>query len=246
MRVLGKYDKIKQEISELLEQGEKMHTHLVKSKEDPSQLAYFIRVYEVWYTKALYIVKQILPERLEDFIQLYKLDKRKDINLSTYTISDALNRIGHYGDLYGPWTAASNFLRQYKILSACLDKFDSKVYDLQLILQADIFDSEIDSAHHLLKMGYLRPAGAICGVVIEKHLSTVCVNRNISVKKKNPSIADYNEALKDIAYGIVEWRKIQRLADIRNLCDHSKEREPMKDEVEELISGTSWLSKTIF
>ena len=66
------------------------------------------------------------------------------------------------------------------------------------------------------------------------------------MKKKNPTIADFNDALKDNAYDVVEWRRIQRLGDIRNLCDHSKDREPTKDEVEELISGTERTIKTVF
>lgn len=132
------------------------------------------------------------------------------------------------------------------MLQACLDSFDSKVFDIQTMLQADIFDSELDSAKHLLKVGFLRPAGAICGVVIEKHLSKVCENRGISLKKKHPAIIDYNDALKDVAYDVVEWRRIQRLADIRNLCDHNKGREPTKDEIEELISGTEKLIKNVF
>ena len=95
-------------------------------------------------------------------------------------------------------------------------------------------------------MGYYRAAGAICGVVLEKHFSGVCDKRSIILKKKNPTIADYNDALKDNAYDTIEWRRIQRLGDIRNLCDHSKDREPTKDEVEELISGTERTIKTVF
>ncbi len=137
-------------------------------------------------------------------------------------------------------------MQQVSILKTCLECFDNRIFDMQMLLQADIFDSEIDSAKHLLKMGFLRAAGAVCGVVLEKHFSNVCTNRNISISKKNPTIADYNYALKDNAYDTLVWRRIQRLGDIRNLCDHNKDREPLKDEVEELISGTERVIKTIF
>lgn len=46
-------------------------------------------------------------------------------------------------------------------------------------------------------------------------------------KEKNPSINDYNELLK--SNGVIDvpvWRNIQRLADIRNMCDHHKQTEP--------------------
>ena len=36
-------------------------------------------------------------------------------------------------------------------------------------------------------------------------------------------------------YDIINWRFIQHLGDIRNFCDHKKQREPLKEEIEELI-----------
>lgn len=39
---------------------------------------------------------------------------------------------------------------------------------------------------------------------------------------------------------------IQHLGDIRNLCDHNKDREPTKEEVEELINGIDQIIKTNF
>jgi hypothetical protein len=42
------------------------------------------------------------------------------------------------------------------------------------------------------------------------------------------------------------WRFIQHLADITNLCDHNKEREPTEEEVQELIEGVSKVVKTTF
>ena len=95
-------------------------------------------------------------------------------------------------------------------------------------------------------MGFLRAAGAICGVIIEKHFAQVCNSRSIVLKKKDPTISDYNDAFKDSIYDTIEWRRIQRLGDIRNLCDHNKGREPTKEEVEELIAGTDRVIKTIF
>ena len=247
---MERYSDIKQEIVELIEAGEKLYKALKAKKDSDSgninceDIGFFVNNYETWYTKALVVIKQLSPERYQDFIKLYSDNKRKELLKNTYCISDALRITRQYA--YGPWAASLCVLRQVHMLQACLDSFDSKVFDIQTTLQADIFDSELDSAKHLLKVGFLRPAGAICGVVIEKHFSKVCENRGISLKKKHPTIIDYNDALKDVAYDVVEWRRIQRLADIRNLCDHNKDREPTKDEVEELISGTEKLIKNVF
>lgn len=241
------YTEIKNEISQLIGMGRGMFVSLESTQPNNCpDMTYFLTNYETWYTKALMLIKQITPDRVSDFVILYSNPQRKEISFSTYCISDALRTLQHPNGWYGPWAAKFCVLSQINMLQACLDKFDSKIYDIQIILQADIFDSEIESAKHLLKMGFLRAAGAICGVVLEKHFKSVCQNWNISIRKNNPTIADYNDALKDCAYDIIEWRKIQHLGDIRNLCDHSKDREPTKEEVEELISGTERVTKTIY
>ena len=107
--------------------------------------------------------------------------------------------------------------------------------------------SELDAARELLKNGFLRASGAICGVILEKHLGQVCTNHSLSLRKKNPAINDYNQLLKDEnVIDVPTWRLIQRLADIRNLCDHNKEREPKKDETEDLINGVDKVIKELF
>jgi hypothetical protein len=66
------------------------------------------------------------------------------------------------------------------------------------------------------------------------------VNHSIKSRKKHPTIADMNDLLKsDTVIDIPTWRQIQRLGDIRNLCDHNRNREPSQNEVEELIAGVS-------
>ncbi len=238
---------LKTEINEIVEKGKELYKSICPNDTGSAEdISYFVSNYEKWYSKALPVIKQLLPDRLNDFSLLYSNEKRKELCVSTYTISDALRGISHSYRNFNPSTASLCVLRQINMVQSCLDTFDSKIFDMQTILQADVFDSEIDSAKHLLKMGFLRAAGAICGVVIEKHFAGVCANHNIVITKKNPTIADYNDKLKDVAYDTIEWRRMQRLGDLRNLCDHNKDREPTKDEVEELISGTERIIKTIF
>ena len=97
--------------------------------------------------------------------------------------------------------------------------------DLTAVLQADLFDSEIESAGALPRPGISGRLGAICGVILEKHLHHVCDIHNIKVAKKNPGISDLIHLLKDGSVIMVaQWLFIQSLADIRNLCDHAKGR----------------------
>ena len=242
---MNKSNEIKKEIEKLLEDWALISAALLKSEDEKeNKWMTFLTTYDLWYSKALNIVKNILPDRLNDFIILYRNDKRKNITVSNYTISDALKglKIGSST----PFSATPCLFQQMTILKACLEKFDSKIYDIQAILQADLFDTELDSARYLLKNGFLRASGAICGVILEKHLSKVCDDHGIKISKKDPSLATYNDALKENVYDTIEWRRMQRMADLRNLCDHNKPKEPTKEEVEELISGTDRVIKTIF
>ena len=246
---MDNFDSIKEELKSLIAEGEKL-LDSIKTIRNPKSgndemkdYLYFASNYEQWYSKGIRCVKTVLPDRFDDFCKLYKNEKRKEITRANYTVSDALKGVTR--STVKPSNAFTNMFSQINILKACLEGFDSKINNIQQLLQYDIFDDEVESAKHLLSKGFLRASGAICGVVIEKHLSSICRNRGISIKKKNPTISDYNDALKDQAYDTIPWRRIQHLGDIRNLCDHSKEREPTKEEIEDLILGVEWLLGTI-
>lgn len=211
--------------------------------------------YHNWYNQSFSIIKYLLPDRLIEFELFYKGEqKRKIINLLTFTIQDWLlgaravfdDRTGKkaFDDLT---TTIMKFNTQLKILKSVKVKFESSLFDIKQLLQADLFDSEIDSSKELLKNGYLRASGVIAGVVLEAHLSQVCNNHNIIINKRNPTINDFNEILKQ--NNIIDtpnWRFIQRLGDLRNLCSHKRGREPLKEEVEELINGVDKITKTLY
>lgn len=209
----------------------------------------FQQNYERWYSESLAAIKQILPDRLEDFKVLYKNDKRKVTDYLSYTISDYLINLRvtiGYEVKVDSSAAYPKFQQQLNILESTRKRFSSLLFDIKQLLQADLFDTELDSARELAKKGFLRAAGAIAGVLIEKHLREVLTNRNIKITKTNPGISDLNEQLKNNnIIEVPQWRHIQLLADIRNLCDHKKTREPKKEEIEDLLDGTNKLLKTI-
>ena len=223
-----------------------------KAKEYISKLPKFKEEYQKWYSEAQAVIKQALPERLNDFNSYFEYPKpRKEITFQNYMIRDYLQglkitRAGYIVVVDGA-AAIPEFVQQLNIIKAAKKTLDSTLMDLRAILQADLFDSEIESGRALAKAGYLRAAGAICGVVIEKHLTHVCEMRNIAIKKKNPGISDLNQLLKDeSAISIPQWRFNQHLADIRNICDHAKGREPTKEEIQDLVEGAEKILKTIF
>jgi phage tail protein X len=84
-------------------------------------------------------------------------------------------------------------------------------------------------------------------VVLERHLATVCDNHKVSVAKKNPTIADFNEALKAATViDLPQWRFIQHLADLRNMCDHARTPDPTSEQIGDLVAGVKKITKTVF
>ena len=206
--------------------------------------------YQEWYSESLTILKQILPDRLNDFKQLYERPvNRKQIDFLTYVISDAIIGLqtNRDGERVADDTAAiPKFQAQLAILTSLRIRFSSSLFEIRQLVQADLFDSEIDSARHLLKNKFLRAAGAIAGVVLEKHLKQICDDHSLKVTKKNPSIGDLNELLKTaMVIDVPQWRHITLLGDIRNICDHNKQKEPTEQQVTDLIDGTDRVLKMI-
>jgi hypothetical protein len=214
----------------------------------------FDREYQRWYTEATTLLRQVIPDRLPEFIELYMgKGNRKSINVQTYTIQDWLNGLRNEKPVVGekPFQETeaiyARFRTQQAIVGAANARFESSLFDIKQLLQVDLFDSEIEVSRELLSRGFVRAAGAVAGVVLEKHLAQVCENHKVALKKKHAMISSLNDALKDAGVlDIPAWRQIQRLGDLRNFCDHDKERDPTNVEVEELIAGADKLAKTLF
>lgn len=244
-------EKYKNDLKKLIDNGKVLFSDLTKKKDKASA---FHSGYQKWYSEAQEVVRQILPNRFSEFNQLYYEEKRKNIDSSTYTIKDwilgiraSVNEFTGEKRFEDFGAAIMRFQNQLSILESAEARFDSSLFEIKQLVQADLFDSELDAAQELNKKGFTRGAGAVAGVVLEGHLAQVCENHKIKITKKDPSINDYNQLLKDNdVIEIKDWRFIQHLADLRNLCDHNKKREPKKEEIDELINGVEKMTKTIF
>jgi len=226
------------------------------TKEFLKTLPSFKNTYQLWYSEAKILVKQLLPDRLSDFVSHYEKPKgRKDISFENYKIEDYLQglrvtrTVGYLEEkkLAGPDAAIPQFEQQLAILKSVENRFESSLFDIRQLVQADLFDSELDAARELAKNKFSRPAGALAGVVLERHLAQVCGNHAIKIAKRSPAISDLNDALKGAnVIDIPTWRFIQHLADIRNQCDHDKKSEPTAEQVDGLIAGVVKVTKTVF
>lgn len=208
--------------------------------------------YQSWYSESLVVVRQLIPDRLDDFVSHYQKPRnRKEISFENYKMQDYLQglRITRGGGsevVVDESAGIPQFQQQRAILNSAKARFKSSLFEIRQLVQADLFDSEIESARELLKNNFLRGAGAIAGVVLEKHLRQVCDNHNVKIAKKNPGIADLNDALKNAGViDVPQWRQITLLGDYRNLCDHNKDKEPTAEQVTDLLDGTDKVIKML-
>jgi hypothetical protein len=262
-------DRYKKDLDQLVREGgmlynaiqarylpDEFNAAIVKAGHDPSEfrekLPDFNKDYQRWYSEAKALIRQLLPDRLDDFVRYYETPRsRKSISSENYRIEDALQGLrvprSGWGLDVGPKHAIPHFWQQLNILEAVKARFESSLFDIKQLLQADLFDSELDAARELQKNGYLRAAGAVAGVVLEGHLKAVAANHSLSTKKGHPTISDFNDLLKaGNVLDVPEWRRIQRLGDLRNLCDHAKGRDPTGEEITELIAGVDKTTRTVF
>lgn len=209
----------------------------------------FGKIYQHWYSRALKVVESLAPERLEEFVSYYRVDpKRECIDKGNYVIQDFLK-----GITLSDWKEEDtqnltkiNFMNQIQILSSLSIRVDGVLQDVTGHLFAELQDAELAVASQLKKVSR-RAAGALAGVVLERHLQRVAQNHKIAIPKSSPSLSDLNDPIRNAGvYDVPTWRKIQLLADIRNLCAHKKKREPTDDEVDELISGVNLVIKSVF
>ena len=212
----------------------------------------FSMKYQSWYSRALEAVDVFLPARAAEFRDLYRPEKRKELSVQTYGIADFLlgftvSRFGGVPAFDTTDVSQAKLLQQVVIIRAISTRLDSSLASIRSIVQADLFDSEIAAAKDLQKNGHHRAAGMVAGVVLERHLRTVCQTHKVSIRKKNPTLSDFNELLKVAeVIDVPTWRLIQRLGDIRSLAAHAKEREPTADEVSDLIAGAEKITKSVF
>jgi hypothetical protein len=228
MRNLDKYRK---DLSALIELGQDMYLDLTiramekqgKKVDKEHQVVKkvagaFESKYQKWYTEAFAIIKQLLPDRLSEFEAFYKADsKRKTVDTTTYKIQDWMMGLRATPNKYSgemPFddfaAVVMRFSVQLEILKSLSSRFESSLFDIRQLVQADLFDSEMDAARELHKNGYLRAAGVVAGVVLEFHLSQVCTNHGLTLKKKDPTIADFNDLLKSSnAVDVPLWRFIE-------------------------------------
>lgn len=250
-------DRIGKELDALATEGGSLVAMLAEAKAGQAKTTFnhfdFSAKYQHWYTRALPVVKALAPDRLREFVNYYEADpKRKSVEITNYRLQDFLAGFQPTPDHFTgkvPYdrevVAQVAAYNQLMILRALTSRLDSVLANLESRIATEVQDAGLASARQLLKVSP-RAAGALAGVVLEDHLQRVAAKRGVKIVKKDPTIAEVNDPLKAAqVYDQPTWRRIQFLADIRNLCSHKKSQEPTEPQVQELLDGTAWVVANI-
>ena len=182
--------------------------------------------YQGWYSSCCALLERNYDrERTSEFKSEYEKNIKTIISANYITIDTE-------------YTFIDSFKHQASILNALPLYLEHRLFDIELTVASILMDDELLKAEYLLKKGFIREAGNLSGVVLERYLKMMCDKNEPKLKyPKNAAINKLNDILKDNnLVDLIEWRKIQYLGDIRNKCDHDKKTEPKKEEVADLIS----------
>lgn len=257
-------EELKAQIDELAERG--MQIIAKENPANPNRKSYELHKdlrasetiavdYNAWYSEALPLVRFVLPERIDEFVSYFQPSKtRKHIIYETFRIADYITKVeenvSDFDISMSTFDTKESFSNLFKmqigIVKSCRNRLESKLNDVKALLQAELFDHELESAKHLHKNNFYRAGGMLAGVVLESHLKSVCVTHKLVIPSKS-TISNYNELLKNNSViDTPTWRHLTLLGDLRNKCSHAKGEDPSADDVEMLIDGVEKIIKKVY
>lgn len=124
------------------------------------------------------------------------------------------------GSTDNQWRA---FKRLKSVFIAAMDDYkNGYLTSIKNLIQADVFDSELEQAQELLSSGYSLAAAVIAGVVLETTLRDLCYQNSLPIGKLDKMNSDLAKAG---IYNKLQQKRITTLADIRNSAAHGKPEE---------------------
>ena len=191
----------------------------ISMREEKRLLPYDIgSLYQRWYSAAKTIIENNQPSRTAEFENAY-LPHAKDESPVGIKNIIALRYITKIDQL----KLMDLINAQFDILAAVSVHLQFLLYDVELTAYAILMDDEINAAGHLLKSGFVRPAGSLAGVILERHLKNLLRKHNPPIEyREKDMLGSLNDLCKETVYDLLTWRKVQRFADVRNYCDHDK------------------------
>jgi hypothetical protein len=115
-------------------------------------------------------------------------------------------------------TSYERFKKAKTVFLAAQEDFEGGyLTSLRELVQAEVFDSELEQASELLRAGYKTAGAVITGVVLETTLRDLCNKHNIPPGKLDKMNADLAKAGE---YNLLVQKQLTALAQIRNDAAH--------------------------
>lgn len=108
----------------------------------------------------------------------------------------------------------------------------------KVLVQSEVFDSELEQATELLSSGYTLAAAVVAGVVLETGLREMCTENGIAVGKLDKMNADLAKAG---VYNNLVQKRVTALAGIRNSAAHGHGDQFSREDVASMIKDITRL-----
>lgn len=135
---------------------------------------------------------------------------------------------------YSSWSGnLKNFLRTRAVFGAAKEDFEGGyLASVRNLVQAEVFDTELEQAKELLTAGYYPAAAVIAGVVLETTLQQLVSAHGIPIAKLDKMNADLAKAGQ---YNSLVQKRVTSLAAIRNSAAHGDHTAFTKADVESMV-----------
>lgn len=182
--------------------------------------------YEIWFEVCRQIVSEysdktdIFEEQYEYVMEFFSFPKERRGGIKSKFVDE--------------------FDIQVNILNTIVPIIELKEKSFKQMITGDLIHSELEQAEILYTYEFIRPAGVIAGIALERYLKTVCELNDIELDSNatlNPIATKLYKSDKVPLFDVTFLKSIEYLTSIRNKCSHPKV-EPKKHEVRELLDNT--------
>jgi hypothetical protein len=126
-------------------------------------------------------------------------------------------------------TSYDIFQKLRAVLEAAKEDYEGGYLNsLKLLVQAEVFDNELELANELLASGYIPAAAVTAGIVLEAGLREMCVDKGLVIGNLNKMNADLAKAG---VFNKLVQKQVTALADIRNNAAHGHYDQFSKEDV---------------
>ena len=196
------------------------------------------RNHEAWQAKAEELVSEYRPKRESEFNELHSVIQ-SNLTLGGDDIAESKSQVRN--------NTLSALNRQVGIVRGAVGKVEVETLRARRQISNKVSRDEIERAWELFNENYIRSAGVVAAVAVERQLLTMC-EESEAVEEYDPThgISRLAQTLKEASViDKTTWNDMKALASIRETCAHAEE--PEEHRVRRLISdGESFVQEQAY